>query len=283
MGSGNHPVINGPDQTNTINFKGETISEATFSSPVRVVGFCKMPRVGAEFKSFRDKKEAEKCKEQWEKKETPVRNAFSATDTGGNKKIIPIVLKADISGSIEAIEKEVNKIKDENAEFRIVQKGVGPISESDIKTISGDENVLVIGFNVKIDKSATEIADKRGILISFFDIIYKMTEWLEAEMEKRKPKVEVIEITGKAKILKVFSRTKERQIVGGKVLKGRMILDKVLKIMRRDFEIGRGRIVNLEKSKAKVKEVEEGAEFGMMVESKIEIVEGDTVELFNIT
>jgi len=264
------------------NFKGVAIDEASFSSPVRLVGFCKMPKIGAEFKSFNNKKEAEKYIEEW-KKERPIHNVQNSAGSTGNKKIIPIILKADISGSIEAIEKEVEKIRNDNAEFRIVQKGVGPIGESDIKTISGSENIIVIGFNVKIDKSAIELAQKRGITISFFDIIYKMTEWLETEMEKRRPKVETIETTGRAKILKVFSRTKERQIVGGKVLKGRMILDKIVKIMRREFEIGRGRIVNIEKSKKKEREVEEGAEFGMMIESKIEIVEGDIIESFNIT
>ncbi|MEK7060343.1 MAG: translation initiation factor IF-2 [Patescibacteria group bacterium] len=266
------------------NFLGKTISEATFSSPIRLVGFCKIPKIGAEFKSFENKKDVEKYINSLNIKDGPWGNSLKdrPLDSEDNKKIIPIIFKADISGSIEAIEKEIKKIVKENAEFKIIQKGVGPISESDIKTISGGEDMIVIGFNVKIDKSAIELAEKRGITVSFFDIIYKMTEWLEAEMEKRRPKIETIETTGNAKILKVFSRTKERQIIGGRVLKGRMILDKIVKIMRREFEIGRGKIVNLEKAKAKVKEVEEGAEFGMMIESKIEIAEGDIIESFNI-
>ncbi len=264
------------------NFKGKMINEATFSSPIRLIGFDKIPGIGKEFKSFTSKSDALKYIEKWKKEiKSPITSKSTEKDSG--KKIIPIILKADISGSIEAIEKEINKIKNEKAEFKIVQKGVGPISESDIKSIGGSEEILVIGFNVKIDKSATELANKRGITISLFDIIYKMTEWLEIEMESRRPKIETIETTGSAKILKVFSRTKERQIAGGRVLKGRMVLDKTVKIMRREFEIGRGKIVNLEKSKTKVKEVEEGAEFGMMIESKIEIVEGDIVESFNIT
>lgn len=276
------------------NFLGKNINEATFSSPIHLVGFCKIPKIGAGFKSFENKKDVEKyIKESaFSIKDGPWRNSLKdrPSDSETDKKIIPIILKADIAGSIEAIEKEINKIRyelnateSENAEFKIVQKGVGPISESDIKTISGGENILVIAFNVKIDKSAIELADKRGITISFFDIIYKMTEWLEAEMEKRRPKIETVETTGSAKILKVFSRTKERQIVGGRVLKGRIVLDKIVKIMRREFEIGRGKIVNLEKAKTKIKEVEEGIEFGMMVESKIEIAEGDIIESFNIT
>ena len=263
------------------NFKGTSISEATFSSPICLVGFSKIPKIGAEFKSFKKKKDADIYGEEWKKGKS--NSSHLVVGLPSNKLIIPIILKADISGSIEAIEKEIKKIKDENAEFKIVQKGVGPISESDIKTISGSENILVIGFNVKIDKSAIELANKRGITISFFDIIYKMTEWLEAEMETRRPKIETIETIGKTKILKVFSRTKERQIVGGNVLKGKMVLDKIVKIMRREFEIGRGRIVNLEKGKIKVREVKEGSEFGMMIESKIEIVEGDIIESFNIT
>ena len=265
------------------NFKGIAINEAIFSSPIRLVGFCKMPQIGAEFKSFINKKDAGKYIEKWKKEKNLSIYDVSKENIDKNKKIIPIILKADISGSIEAIEKEIKKIENENAEFKIIQKGVGPISESDIKTISGGENILVIAFNVKIDKSAIELAEKRGIIISFFDIIYKMTEWLEIEMENRRPKIETIETTGNAKILKVFSHTKERQIVGGKVIKGRIILEKIVKIMRRDFEIGRGKIINLEKTKTKVKEVEEGIEFGMMIESKIEIVEGDIIESFNIT
>lgn len=270
--------------TNIIeNFKGENINEATFSSPVRLVGFCKIPKIGARFKSFKNKKEAEKYVYSLETKKIDLQKPDFCLEKENGKKIIPIILKADISGSIEAIEKEIKKINSENAEFRIIQKGVGPIGESDIKNIGNCENILVIGFNVKIDKNATELAEKRGINIAFFNIIYKMTEWLEIEMENRRPKVETIETTGRAKILKVFSRTKERQIVGGKVLQGRIVLDKTVKLMRREFEIGRGKIVNLEKNKTKVKEVEEGAEFGMMIESKIEIADGDIIESFNIT
>jgi len=115
------------------------------------------------------------------------------------------------------------------------------------------------------------------------DVIYKMTEWLVAEMESRRPRVETVDTTGQAKILKTFSRTKERQILGGKVLVGKITLGGLVKITRRDFEIGRGKIVNLEKNKAKTSEVEEGSEFGLMLESKLEVAPGDVLEAFVIT
>lgn len=271
------------------NFKGEMINEATFSSPVRIVGFDKMPRVGAQFKSFQKKGDAERYVENWaEEKHLEKNNKGNKTDLSAkagetNKKIIPIILKADVAGSLEAIEKEIAKIKNDNAEFKIVAKGVGPVSESDIKGVSSGVDALVIGFNVKADKNAIEMAENRGIVISFFDIIYKMTEWLEIQMEERRPKIETMETTGRAKIIRAFSRTKERQIVGGKVIEGQINLNSTVRIMRREFEIGRGKIVNLEKSKTKTSAVEEGVEFGMMIESKIEIVSGDIIESFSIT
>jgi translation initiation factor IF-2 len=149
--------------------------------------------------------------------------------------------------------------------------------------VTSGEKAIVIGFNVKADKSALEVAERLGITISFFDIIYKITEWLKKEMEEKRPKIETVETTGRAKIIRAFSRTKERQIVGGKVMEGQINLNSTVRIMRREFEIGRGKIVNLEKNKTKTSLVEEGSEFGMMLESKIEIVAGDVLESFSIT
>jgi len=264
------------------NFLGKPIKEATFSSPIRLVGFSKMPAIGSVFNSFEKKNEAEESiKDFLNKKTSPQEKNSGINDS--NKKLIPIVIKADVSGSIEAIEKEIEKIKTENAEFKIVQKGAGPISETDIKAVASSAgDALVIGFNVKADKNAIELAEKQGITISFFDVIYKMTEWLAEEMEKRRPRIQTTEITGRAKIIKTFSRKKERQIIGGKVIEGHISLNGIVKIVRREFEIGTGKIVNLEKGKTKTSEVEEGTEFGMMLESKIEATAGDSIEAFSI-
>ena len=270
------------------NFKGEILSAAAFSSPIRIVGFDKIPRVGAEFRAFDKKSDAEKYVKDWKLANSPrAASQISETSEGNlsaqaGKKIIPIILKADVAGSLEAIEKEIGKIQNDGAEFRLVAEGIGPIAESDIKGIATGADVIVIAFNVKTDKSAEEIALQREITISKFDIIYKLTEWLELQMEERRPKIETAETVGKAKIIRAFSRTKERQIVGGKVTEGQLKLHSVVKIMRRDFEIGRGKIANLEKNKVKTSEISEGAEFGMMIESKVDIVAGDVLESFTI-
>lgn len=261
-----------------LDFRGKAIDEASFSSPVKLVGFDKMPKVGSKFYSFSKKEDALKHKEGDKNTLVPDKKD---RDLPTNKKIIPIVIKTDTSGSIEALEKEIEKIENDSAMFKIIQKGEGIIGENDIKNAMGTENGIVLGFNVKVDNNALNLAERMGVTVLTFDIIYKMTEWLELEMEKRRPRVETTEITGRAKILKAFSRTKERQILGGKVLEGNILLGTV-RIMRRDNEIGKGKLVNLEKGKNKTSSVEEGAEFGMMIESKLEIVAGDVIETFSI-
>src|SRR3989344_2556517 len=139
------------------NFLGKAVNEATASSPVRIFGFDKMPQVGAEFKSFKDKKKAQEYIEKLPSSRPPrEKNLSHMSKDGavGDKKTIPIILKADSAGSLEALEKEIAVIKSEGAEFRIIGKGVGPISESDIKGITDGANALIVGFNVKADKSA---------------------------------------------------------------------------------------------------------------------------------
>ncbi len=260
------------------NFVGKNIDEAYFSSPIRLIGFNIMPKIGSEFFTFAKKSEAENYIKEW--KLGQKKNSSPDDMTNANKKIIPIVLKADVSGSLEALNKEISKISSDTAYFKIISESVGNVNENDIKAIANDGEGIIIAFNVKVEQNISELALRRGITISSFDIIYKMTEWLSIEMEKRKPKIASDEITGKLKILKAFSRTKERQILGGKTLEGYLSLDSNVKIMRRDFEIGKGKIVNLEKSKAKTSKVEEGDECGMMIETKIEIAPGDIIESF---
>ena len=147
------------------NFLGKMVKDATFSSPVRLVGFNKVPKVGAMFKAFEKKADAEEYAKEILNKKVIKNEKREISD----KKIIPIVLRADVMGSIEAIEKEINKIKSDGAEFKIIQKGVGPITESDIKSSQGSE-IIVIGFNVKADKGANDLALKQNIPILFFDI-----------------------------------------------------------------------------------------------------------------
>ena len=256
-------------------FQGLPIKEASFSSPIRIVGFSKVPQVGAKFSTFDKKKDAEKATAETNKE------VGNNENVGNDKNLIelPIVLVADVLGTLDAIEHEFEKLKNDSVEIRIIKKGVGCISEDDIKTASGNENTLVVGFNTKIDGPAQSLANRLEIEIKTFDIIYKITEWLEEVIKERTPKVEVEEKTGEAKILRIFSKTKDKQVLGGRVLEGEIALRGNVNILRRGENIGKGVIVNLQQSKANIKHVSEG-EFGAQIQTKTEISEGDTIEGF---
>jgi translation initiation factor IF-2 len=147
---------------------------------------------------------------------------------------------------------------------------------------SGRADTIILGFNTKIDASARSHAEKLGITIQVFDIIYKLSEWLQDIVTTRTPKMKVEELTGVAKVLKAFSKTKDKQVLGCRVETGLLHVNDEVKIMRRDFEIGQGRVRELQKFKDRVSEVPEGQEFGTMVESKTEIAPGDRLQAFTI-
>ncbi|MFA6397814.1 MAG: translation initiation factor IF-2 [Candidatus Paceibacterota bacterium] len=263
-------------------FLGKDVDELSFSSPVKIIGFNKMPIVGEIFQTFENKKEAEKMVAENEEKKTKQKTEriSDMEEITDETKIIPVVIKTDVAGTIEAIEKEISKIKKENVFVKIIGKGVGAISESDVKSAGGDKESIILGFNVKTERSAIELGESLGIMIKSFDIIYKISDWLEEELEKRRPRKQIEEITGKAKIIRFFSRVKDRQVVGGKVLEGKISLDENVKISRREFEIGKGKISEIQQNKVKSKDVLEGNEFGMMIDSKAEIAPGDIIEAF---
>jgi translation initiation factor IF-2 len=154
------------------------------------------------------------------------------------------------------------------------------ISENDIKTATGAENPIIIGFHVEADKRAVSMAERFGLAIHTFDIIYKLTEWLAPELEKRIPKEMKEEILGRAHIIRIFSEEKQKQIIGGKVAEGALRNKAVFRIIRRGNTIGEGTITELQQARARVPEVSEGNEFGAMVESKIGLAKGDTIELY---
>lgn len=263
------------------NFKGQPIKEATFSSPIRLSGFESIPMVGNTFVSFNTKKEAQEYINVTEKEQT--KNNTQNENNTQNGKIIPIVIKTDVAGTIEAIEKEIKKINTDEISFKIISSGVGQINENDLKTANINKESIIVGFNTKIDKGSRDLNENLHINIKLFDIIYKLTDYLKEIVIERKPKIETLEITGSVKILKTFGKTKDKQVIGGKVIEGKIILGGKIRIMRRDFEIGNGKIVELQANKVKSKEVLEGIECGIQVESKIDIAPGDILEVFIIT
>lgn len=261
------------------NFLGKTIKEATFSSPIKLTGFESMPEVGGIFYSFKTKKEAENYVRESEAENIINKNNKAETFTG---KIIPIIIKTDVSGTIEAIEKEIGKLETNEISFKIISKGVGAINESDLKMGNVNKESIIVGFNTKLDNGARDLNETLKVKVETFDIIYKLIDWLKEVVEERRPRIETLEIIGSLKVLKTFGSTKDKHVVGGKVITGKIALGSKIRIIRRDFEIGTGKIVELQANKIKSKEIQEGNDCGIQVETKVDIAPGDVFEAFEI-
>ena len=270
------------------NFLGQPIEEASFSSPVRITGFNDLPVVGDEFKSYAEKNEAEEALAKTEEKEVnqtaPTQGRSPDQSVEKSKVTIKMIIKTDTAGSLEALEKELMKLKDEETTIEFLKGGVGNINEDDARFASArlpdgqaSKKTVILGFNVGTDVAAKEIIDRNGVLAFTSNIIYKISDWLKEEIAKRKAEIPREEIIGAAKILKTFSRQKNKQVIGGKVISGKLVEGKTFKIKRRNMEIGEGKIVNLQQGKKEVKEVLSDNEFGAMTENKIEIVRNDEI------
>ena len=258
-------------------FMGTLVPEASFSSPIRITGWSGVPPVGASFDACENKKEAEQLVAAFgdpNRKE----NIPGIGLSSDGKTFVPVIIKTDVSGTLEAVEKELGKLDQEKIGVRIIHAGVGTITEGDIKNAQGTDPAIVLGFNVKTDTQARIMAERTNVRIELFDIIYKLTEWLGEEMAKRTPKETVIEVRGKAQLLRLFSATKQKQVIGGRVLEGSFDHGALVRIMRRETEIGTGKVLELQQQKVKADKVLEGNEFGAMIESKIELATGDILE-----
>jgi len=256
---------------------GKAIKEATFSSPVRLVGFDILPGVGESFKAFKNKKEAESSRPPL----VAPTKAAASTEGEAEHFHLPLIVRADASGSLEAILHEAVKLGDEHSSVRIVQSGIGTISEGDVKTaLAGSVPAAVIGFNVAVDPIAQEYARQHNIRIELFNIIYKLTERLEEILKEARPRRAVETIVGRAKILKQFSSRKDEHVVGGSVAEGYIAKGGAVRVVRRNTVIGVGKVRNIQSHKQDVSRVEEGSEFGAQIESDFQIMQGDVLECF---
>ncbi len=260
---------------------GKSLKEATFSTPVQLIGFDSLPQVGEEFHAYKNKREAEEARPPLVPGENrmPPQVPLAEGETGPFS--MPVIIRADASGSLEAIDQEVPKLGTEHARVRVVQSGIGTVSENDVKAaIASDVPAVVIGFNVGIDAPAAALALQHGIRIETFTIIYKLTERLEELLGESAPKRRVEAVTGKAKVLKQFGSRKDERVIGGKVSEGFLERGSHVRVMRRLEEVGIGKIKNIQSNKQDVNRIEEGREFGAQINASFEILQGDTLEGF---
>lgn len=258
-------------------FQGKPIREAGLSVPVRIVGFNDVPEVGTVFTTVENKKEAEASIASYAEQ---VANTQSVVATNGLP-IIAILIKADVFGTIEAIQHELDKFESERINVRVIDANVGDINVSDVQNVSATENAIIVGFNVKVERPAKDLAERLGVEIDTFDVIYELSEWLNTALKNRTPKQEERIETGSVKILKHFSTQKHSHVLGARTEEGVIKLNQQVKILRRDIEIGVGVVKNLQQQKSNVQQVNEG-EFGMQLDTKAEIAPGDYLKPFDV-
>jgi len=253
-------------------FLGKPVTEATLSTPVQIVGFSGIPEVGSTFVTVASKKEAEVLISQYQ--ET---TQATARFEKSNLPFIPLLIKADVLGTLDAIKHELEKFQSDRIAVRVIGASVGDITPFDVQNVSATKNAIIVGFNVKVERTAADLAERVGVEIDTFDIIYELSEWLNTALLNRTPKREEERVTGKAKVLKEFSVQKYTHVLGGRVEEGTLKLKQQVRILRREIEIGKGTITNLQQSKSDVEAISEG-EFGMQVTTKAEVAPGDYIE-----
>ncbi len=278
------------------NFKGEKVDKGVAGMPVIILGWSKIPACGLPFVTVSNKKEAEKIAEayaQAEKakalkasQEIPVISPKSPLAPGEiapaelSVVTIPLIIKTDVIGSLEGIKHELVKITHDRVKLKIVSEGLGEINENDVKVAIGDPHLVIIGFNAEPDKKAAAMIERSAtpINVKNFKIIYELIQYVQDIFNSKIPKEYIEEMLGRAKILAIFSKEKDRQVIGGKVQEGVLTSGAEVRIIRRENEIGRGKIRELQSQKKRVDEVATGFECGMMVEAKMEIAVGDKIE-----
>lgn len=193
--------------------------------------------------------------------------------------VIPILIKADVLGTIDAIQHELDKFESDRITVRVIDTGVGDISVSDVQNVSATKEAIIVGFNVKVERPAQDLADRLDVEIDTFSIIYELSEWLNTALKNRTPKLEEEVVTGTVKSLS--TSVPRRTFTYSEVVdEGVMKMNQKVKILRRDIEIGKGVIKNLQQMKSDVQQVDEG-EFGMQLETRAEIAPGDYLKPFD--
>jgi translation initiation factor IF-2 len=256
-------------------YAGRTIKEAGLSMPVGIVGFNDIPEVGAPFCAVATKKEAETIAATALKTKTVTAAAASHLPA------IPILIKADVLGTIDAIEHELSKFSSDRIAVRVITAGVGAVTVGDVQNVSATRDAIIVGFNVPVDRPARDLAERLGVEIETFSVIYELSEWLEKALKNRTPRVEGEVATGKIKVLKYFSTQKNTHVLGARAEEGYVKVKQRVRIIRRDIELGKGVVKNLQQQRLDVEKIETG-EFGLQLETKSDVAPGDYLVPFEI-
>jgi translation initiation factor IF-2 len=272
--------------------QGKNVVKAGPSFPVEVLGFSGAPEAGdrvAVVESEARAREITDYRERQKRDQAAARGAgagrsladmMSQLKTAGRKEF-PLVVKGDVQGSVEAIIAALDKLGTEEVGARIIHAGVGGITESDI-TLAEASNAAVIGFNVRAHKEAREAAERAGIEIRYYNIIYNLVDDVKGAMSGLLAPTYREEMLGNASILEVFNISKVGKVAGCRVTDGRVERGASVRLIRDNVVVHEGKLSTLKRFKDEVKEVMAGQECGMAFENYQDMRAGDVIECYRV-
>lgn len=259
------------------NFLGKAIDQARPSIPVRILGFENVPAVGEAIKVYQSQEEWFSFAKVIKDKE---KISPEVIDIKEGQKVVNIILKSDVFGSLEAISEVLKTLPQEKAVLRILKAEAGDVNDTDIK-LAKAANAKIICFRVKVTPSALKLAEKEKVTVINFDIIYEIAQAVRNLLEKSLGSEISRTDLGKVKILAVFKNEKSRQVIGGKVVDGVVRRGAFAEVIRNEEVLGKGKIVGLQKDKKEAAEVDKRNECGIMFEGDIKIEEGDILNVYS--
>jgi translation initiation factor IF-2 len=275
-----------------LDHRGERVTEATPGMPVEVLGFDAVADAGDHVQVVENERVARQLAQERETRlktealarrqprKVTLEEVFEKAREGDLQEL-NIVLKADVAGSLEALEDEIAKVPQDQIAVNVIHAQTGGINESDVM-LAAASDAIIVGFNVRPLVEARRAADREGVDIRTYTVIYKVTEELRAAMEGMLEPEEVEEALGQADVLKTFKASKVGTIAGCQVTDGKVTRTASVRLVRDGTIIWTGRLGSLRRFKDNVEEVEEGLECGIVLEGYADIKEGDVLEFFEV-
>ncbi len=271
--------------------KGQRVKEAKPSTPVEILGLHDVPDAGEIFMATENDKEARNIAETYinqgrekllddTKSKLTLDGLFSQIQAG-NIKELNLIVKADVQGSVEAVKQSLLKLSNDEVAVRIIHGGVGAINESDVSLASAS-NAIIIGFNVRPDNTAKEIADREKVDVRLYRVIYNAIEDIEAAMKGMLDPEYEEQILGHAEVRQTFKASGVGMIAGSYVLDGKITRGCKVRISREGEQIFEGELASLKRFKDDVKEVKEGYECGLVFEGFNDVKVEDIVEAYTM-
>ena len=270
------------------NDKGQKIKKAGPSTPVEIMGLTEVPEAGDTFYEVKDEKTAkhliEKRKREAREKafgaatKVTLDNLFEQMEEG-NLKVLNLIVKADVQGSVEAVKQSMEKLQNEEVKVKVIHAAPGAVNESDV-TLAKVSNAIIIAFNVRPIPAAKEMAEKEEVQIKQYSVIYQAIEEVEAAMKGMlAPKYEE-KVIGNAEVRQTFRISNVGTIAGAYVLTGKVERNAGVRVIRDNVVIHEGKLATLKRFKDDAKEVTKGFECGMQIENYNDIKEGDIIEVY---